>query len=58
MVMTQTLFAGVFLPVTAVAAAGVAVALGPAEKRAIVRDLLKTLETRDPAPIRFVKDAK
>jgi predicted SnoaL-like aldol condensation-catalyzing enzyme len=56
--MTRTLVAGVFLLVTAMAAAGAAVALGPAEKRAIVRDLLKTLETRDPAPIRFVNDAK
>jgi predicted SnoaL-like aldol condensation-catalyzing enzyme len=56
--MTQTLVAGAFLFVTAMAAAGAAVALGPAEKRAMVRDLLKTLETRDPAPIRFVNDAK
>jgi hypothetical protein len=56
--MTQTLVAGVFLFVTAMAAAGAAVALWPAEKRAMVRDLLKTLETRDPAPIRFVNDAK
>jgi hypothetical protein len=56
--MTQTLVAGIFLLVTAMAAAGAAVALGPTEKRAIVRDLLKTPETRDPAPIRFVKDAK
>ena len=45
--MTQTLVAGVFLFVTAMAAAGAAVALGLAEKRAMVRDLLKTLETRD-----------
>ena len=56
--MTRALVVGVFLLVTAMAAAGAAVALGPAEKRAIVRDLLKSLETRDPAPIRFVNDAK
>jgi predicted SnoaL-like aldol condensation-catalyzing enzyme len=55
--MTRALVVGVFLLVTVIAAAGAAVALGPTEKRAIVRDLLKTPETRDRAPIRFVNDA-
>ena len=55
--MTQTLFASIFA-LAAVIAAGAAGALGPAEKKAIVRDLLKSLETRDPAPMRYVDDAK
>ena len=55
--MTQTLFAGVLLTAAAIAA-GAASAFGPAEKKAMVRDLLKSLETRDPAPKRFVDDAK
>jgi hypothetical protein len=49
----QTLFAGVILTAAAIAA-GAASAFGPAEKKAMVQDLLKSLETRDPAPMRFV----
>ena len=55
--MTQTLFASIFV-LAAVIAAGAADAFGPADKKAMVRDLLESLETRDPTPMRFVDDAK
>ena len=49
--MTQTLLAGVILLASGIAVAAAADVLGPTEKKTIVRDLLKSFETRDLAPM-------
>jgi len=57
-VMTQTLLAGVILLASWIAVAAAADVLGPTEKKTIVRDLLKSFETRDLAPMHYVDEAK
>jgi hypothetical protein len=50
--MTQTLLAGVILLASWIAVAAAADVLGPTEKKTIVRDLLKSFETRDADALR------